>query len=202
MLSNRHTDTQTKYCNPRCARARRGLTSSVNEVCFHCILTAFVVGQCMFFLYPLYTFLPFNPHFCLVYYTSFPNSSNLVRLNLSLQVLLSPPLLHMHTHLRCLLRYASKRWIWYNSCIPTKIRNVYSLHLYLRNTSYYLHSYLALLHFILFMYPLGLCIHSTSTPPLPTSLYLLFPSSLIKQNKRTNKKTKQKTNKKQTKEQN
>ena len=59
-------------------------------------------------------------------------------------------------------------------CIPSKIR---TLHLYLIIFT----MYLTLLHFILFMYSLGLCIHSTS--PLPTSLFFincyLWPSHYI-----------------------
>ena len=53
--------------------------------------------------------------------------------------------------------------------------------------------YLALLHFILFMYSLGLCNHSTSSPPLPlhssvSTLSFCFHNYNNKMQKQTNKK--------------
>ena len=94
------------------------------------------------FLYILFTFLPFNPNFC---YLTCPYKC---------------PLLHMHTHILCLLRYASKRWSWYNSLHTHKICTAYT----------YLHSYSTLFNFILFMYPLDY----SSPLFLPPSVCLLF----------------------------
>ena len=86
--------------------------------------------------YILFTFLPFNPNFCYAWLDF------LSKFLLNLTCPYKCPLLHMHTHILCLLRYASKRWCWYNSLHTHKICTAYT------------YSYSTLFNFILFMYPL------------------------------------------------
>ena len=129
----------------------------------HCSLNEVCSTQYSFLvIYALsFTFLPFNPNFCYAWLDF------LSKFLLNLTCAYKCPLLHMHTHILCLLRYASKRWSWYNSLHTHKICTAYT------------YSYSTLFNFILFMYPLD---YSS-----PLFLLFVFSSSPTK-NYTSNKK--------------
>ena len=137
---------------------------SLNEVCStqYSFLVIYALS------YILFTFLPFNPNFCYAWLDF------LSKFLLNLTCAYKCPLLHMHTHILCLLRYASKRWSWYNSLHTHKICTVYT----------YLHSYSTLFNFIWSVYvPSGLFISTIST-----CLSSLSSPTKITQERKSNKK--------------